>query len=336
MASITKYEKGWRAQVYVKGQRESKTFEKKSDATMWAERTRIELLDQANGKTGEKKTLLDAMRKFGKDVSPSHKGERWEQIRLEALCKDERLPLRIPLARATAQHFNVWRDSRLSDGVKPSTVSRELGLLSSVMTTARRDWGWISKAPMADVRKPKATKHRERVIAWSETKKMLRGLGHVVGQPPESAMQVTAYAFCLALRTGMRESELTGLAWDRHYGAWVLLGDTKNGDSRQVPLSKKAQRIFSILHGLESPLPITSATLDQTFRRARVAQGLLSGEGGFTFHDSRHTAATRIGRTVGQFGKLSFPEFCKVFGWRDPKHALIYVNPTGAELASKL
>lgn len=51
---------------------------------------------------------------------------------------------------------------------------------------------------------------------------------------------------------------------------------------------------------------------------------------------ARHTEATRIGRTVGQPGRLSFPEFCKVFGWRDPKHALIYVNPTAAELAQKL
>jgi len=331
MPSIKPYENGWRAQVYVKGQRATQTFTKKSDAATWAERTRVELLDQSNGKTGEKKSLLDAMRKYAKEVSPAHKGERWEQIRLNALEQDARLPLRMPMAKVTAQHFNAWRDARLTE-VKPATVSRELGLLSSVMTTARRDWGWISKAPMADVRKPKAPKHRERVIAWGETKKMLRGLGHGVGQSPTSSMQVTAYAFCLALRTGMRQSELTGLTWPNHYGTWVLLVDTKNGDSRQVPLSGKARRIFEILKGLKSPLPITSATLDVTFRRARVAQGM----DGFTFHDSRHTAATRIGRTVGQAGKLSFPEFCKIFGWRDPKHALIYVNPTGAELADKL
>ena len=35
-------------------------------------------------------------------------------------------------------------------------------------------------------------------------------------------------------------------------------------------------------------------------------------------------------------GKLSFPEFCYVFGWKDPKHALIYVNPDPARLADKL
>ena len=69
-----------------------------------------------------------------------------------------------------------------------------------------------------------------------------------------------------------------------------------------------------------------------TFRKARDRAGLA----GFTFHDARHTAATRIGATVGQPGRLTFPEFCKVFGWRDPKHALIYVNPTAATLAEKM
>ena len=73
-------------------------------------------------------------------------------------------------------------------------------------------------------------------------------------------------------------------------------------------------------------------TLDALFRRAKAKAGLPD----IHFHDSRHTAAPRIGRAVGQPGRLSFPEFCKVFGWRDPKHALIYVNPTAEELADKL
>lgn len=77
---------------------------------------------------------------------------------------------------------------------------------------------------------------------------------------------------------------------------------------------------------------ITPEVRDQTFRRGREKADL----SGFTFHDARHTAATRIGATVGQVGKLSFPEFCYVFGWKDPKHALIYVNPDPESLADKL
>jgi hypothetical protein len=52
--------------------------------------------------------------------------------------------------------------------------------------------------------------------------------------------------------------------------------------------------------------------------------------------DARHTAATRIGAKVGQPGRLTFPEFCRVFGWTDPRNAMIYVNPSAETLAGKL
>jgi len=85
-------------------------------------------------------------------------------------------------------------------------------------------------------------------------------------------------------------------------------------------------------HDREDVFLLGPGTRDAIFRRARERAGL----SGFTFHDARHTAATRIGASVGQPGRLSFPEFVKVFGWRDPKHALIYVNPTADALADKL
>lgn len=46
--------------------------------------------------------------------------------------------------------------------------------------------------------------------------------------------------------------------------------------------------------------------------------------------------AENRGATVGQAGRLSFPEFCKVFGWKDPKYALVYCNPSAESLAGKL
>jgi integrase len=73
---------------------------------------------------------------------------------------------------------------------------------------------------------------------------------------------------------------------------------------------------------------LTTQTLDALFRRYRLRAGLE----GFTFHDARHTAATRIGLS----GKLSALELAKMFGWRDLKRCLTYFNPTVGELAAKL
>jgi integrase len=104
---------------------------------------------------------------------------------------------------------------------------------------------------------------------------------------------------------------------------------TKNGTARAVPLSRSARRWLGLLRGQAQPFTLADSSRDALWRKARKAAGLE----GFTFHDLRHTAATRIGATVGKPGRLSFPQFCAVFGWRNPAQAMVYVNPTAAELA---
>jgi integrase len=68
--------------------------------------------------------------------------------------------------------------------------------------------------------------------------------------------------------------------------------------------------------------------LDTLFRRARKRAKLE----GFTFHDSRHTAATRIALS----GRVNVLELCKIFGWKSATQALTYFNPTADDLAAKL
>lgn len=330
MASITPTKNGYRVQIYVKGKRDSRVFSSKREATLWAERRTLEMRAEKQGTLGSIKTLADALRKYADEVSPLHKGEKWERVRLSAF--ESSLPVTLPLASVTAAHLKAWKAQRLQT-VSAGSVLREMSLLSSVFTHARREWAWISDSPLADVSRPSQPRHRERIITRQETRIMLRALNHRQGRA-QSMQQLAAIAFLLALRTGMRAGEIVGMAWGNYHGKWVTLPDTKNGTSRDVPLSRKASMLIERLRGLddERVLPIAGQTLDALFRRARDKAGL----SGFTFHDARHTAATRIGATVGQPGRLSFPEFCKCFGWRDPKYALVYCNPSAASLSAKL
>ena len=333
MASITPHQQGWRVQLSVKGQRDSKTFAGKREAQLWAERRGLEMRAHATGKTGDVKSLRDAMHRFAVEISPSHKGHSWELVRLHAIEQHEHLPFTLPLNKLTADHFRRWKEWR-STQVSPATVTREMNLLGSVLSHAKRDWGWMSGQPLADVRRPPKTPNRERVITWRETKGMLRELGYRPHRRPKTMKELAAFAMLLALRTGMRAGELTGTRWVDVHASWIYLPDTKNGSGREVPLSSKARLLVKRLRDLDEDamLPISAQSLDALFRKARGRAGLE----GFTFHDTRHTAATRIGATVGQIGRVSFPEFCKIFGWKDPKNALIYVNPSAADLADKL
>ncbi len=49
-----------------------------------------------------------------------------------------------------------------------------------------------------------------------------------------------------------------------------------------------------------------------------------------TFHDTRHTAATWMAK------KVDVITLCKIFGWTDPKMAMVYYNPKASDIADLL
>ena len=142
---------------------------------------------------------------------------------------------------------------------------------------------------------------------------------------------VVGYAFLLALSTGMREGELAAITWVNVYPNYIHTDSKSMVEfTRDVPLSPMAKAIVKRMRGYHdtSMFNVSAASIDVHFRNARTRAGLK----GFTFHDTRHTAATWIGRS----GKFSLMEMCKAFGWKDPKMALVYFNPTANDLAEKL
>lgn len=333
MASVTKTASGWRVQVYVKGERESQTFDKKRDADEWGAKRETELKAIAGGKGGTVYTLKQALEKYKLEVSPDKRGSRWEIVRLEAFQgKIHNLPIKKRLADVGKADIIAWRNRRLAADKSRATVLREMTLLRSVFEQARTEWEWIQANPLDDVKKPTKPDHRKRVIQPREMYKVLRALGHKGGRhTPRTVSQAVANAFLLALRTGMRAGELCGLRWeDVHsdYGTAHNVKAIMTGVSRDVPITTAAKRIIDRMKGWddERVFGVSSGTLETLFRRARIKAGM----DGFTFHDSRHTAATRIAR------KLHILDLCKMFGWKKMDQALTYYNPTASEIARML
>ena len=71
---------------------------------------------------------------------------------------------------------------------------------------------------------------------------------------------------------------------------------------------------------------LTPQTLAAMFIKYRKRAGLE----GFTFHDARHSAATRIAQ------RLHVLDLCLVFGWKNPKMAMTYYQPKASDLAKRL
>jgi integrase len=323
----------WWIQIQVAGQRPSGTFDTKAQATAWAARKATELRAVRSGRAGSVKALRDALRRYAEEVSPSKRGERWEVIRLQAFETPAHAPLPLgkKLADLTPEDVAMWRDARLSKVAK-GTVLRDLTLLASVLEHARREWGWLDVNPAQGVRRPAQPDHRDRVITGLETRVMMRQLGWPTRQPDgvrrvRTVQQAAAVTFVLALMTGMRAGELCGLKPGDVMPDHLKIRSGKTG-KRDVPLTPTAVRVLQMLDGWngDTLLGIKAQTLDAFFRRARDKAGLV----GFTFHDTRHTAATRLAQ------RLHVLDLCKVFGWKSTTRALTYFNPSAGDLAKRM
>lgn len=331
MASFQPVDSGVRVQCDVRGKRASKTLPTMRAAREWAREKEAELAAVAEGNMGKGKTLRDALRRFAEEVSPKRRGERWEVVRLAAFeGKAHSLPIGKAVAHVTDDDIRAWRDRRQrarGDG----TVLRDMTLLSAVFEHARTEWKWVKHNPVRDVKKPQKPAHRERVITGPEIRNVLRALGYDRG-PVRTVSQSVAACFLLALATGMRAKELCSLRWDdvrEQYGTARDVKSIRRGVNRDVPFSPVARRLVARMEGwdAETVFGVTPSTLDALFRRARKRAGYGNS---FTFHDSRHTAATRIAR------KVDVLTLCKIFGWKRTDQALTYFNPTAAQIASRL
>lgn len=327
MAKATKTAQGtWRIQFMVNGERHGGTFPTKRQADEFKAKKISEILALSTGKGGTVFTLSQVLDRYAEEVSPRKKGEAKELLRLEAF-KRQPLPVNAKLSSITTADLVKWRDARLKINAR-GTVLRDITLLGNVFEIARKEWQLIEVNPMRDVGKPANPDHRERVITGREIKLMLRALGH--GGSVRTVSQAVARCFLVALSTGMRAGELCAIQWPDVRGDYVRLHTSKTGAGRDVPLSPYARRTIEKMRGWDasSVFGLSSQTLDAMFRKYRKKAGL----SGFVFHDARHTAATRMAMSR----KVDALQLCRIFGWKNPKQAMTYFNPTASQLAAML
>lgn len=330
MASISKYGKGYRAQVFVGGVRTSKTFKTKRAAESWAAVREVELREVEVGRPEH--TVQELLERYRDDVLPTRRWGLWEGRRIARYLADEDFPSEKLLSAVTPEDFGSWRDARLKS-VSAGAVLRDFGQLSPIFELARREWKWIDVNPLKDVRRPRGADHRDTLITPSQVRKILRSAGYKTGTCRTSA-QAVGHAFLFALRTGMRAGEICALRHADVGDGFVQVAGEEIGAGktsaarRKVPLTYQADRLLKSMDGWsdETLFGIKSQTLDALFRRYRDRAGVT----GIRFHDTRHTAATRIAN------KVDVLTLCKIFGWKSTKMALTYYNPKVEDIRKML
>lgn len=311
MAHIRKYGDKWRAEVCVERKRRARTFTTKRDAVEWANE------QESNGILAQH-TLRDALKAY-EPIAMSHKGSQAELSRLKSLAKMRCVDL--PLEFVTPAMLAAWRDARLKE-VAPVSVRREMIVLGALFKLAVREWGWLRSSPLDRVTKPPTSKPRRRGISQAEIDAISAKLGLMRAGPQVAQM------FLMSIETGMRLSELLALRWPDVAEKYCILRDSKNKDSRQIPLSMKAREIVEQRRKIDPASVFTLAphVVSKTFQRARSEAGCPDVH----FHDARSEAITRLSK------KLDVLQLAKMIGHRDIKSLMFYYAESAESMADKL
>jgi integrase len=280
----------------------------------------------------EKHTVADMFKRYVRDVSSKKQGEAKEALRFAAFVRDFPHLACLPLSEFNTPQLAEWRDARLKK-VSASSVVRDINLIRNAFIIARKEWHWISHHPFDGLKIPLEAPPRDRrVDPWKEVRPLVRSLGYVTGQAPETKSQEVALAFLVALRTAMRAGEVLQLGKDTldinkrvarvaHKTQYLTM------KPRPVPLTRHAARLLSPVAGLERCFTVDSESLDALFRKAKKRMMIT----GLQFRDARAEALTRLAR------KVDVLTLSKISGHKDLEMlSRVYYRETAEDIAARL
>ena len=300
----------------------TRTFGYKADAETWARQTERSLESGSYNTNPNHETLGHLIIRYADTVSVTKKGTEPERIRLVKIARHTLGKL--PIAQLKSLHFAQYRDQRLKE-VSPSTVRKELNLLSHVIDTARKEWNfYIPHNPISGVRRPKEDRARDRRITPQDILLLLDSCR-------SSANPWLLPLVTLAIETGRRRGELLSLKWaDINLNRLTChLSMTKNGSSRDIPLSSCAiETLRDLPRNLSGVVfPMFPVALRGLWHRAC---GRASIED-LRFHDLRHEATSRFFERG-----LKVMEVASINGHKDLRMLQRYTHLQVEDLAKKL
>ena len=323
MATFRKRNKKWQAIVRHKDiGTTTRSFISKTNALRWVREQEERLETGVYGRLEPSRvTLGDLLKRYSQEITPAKRGAETEQRRLQRLIRD-------PLSLLTVDQLNSpviagFRDHRLQDGTR--ACQYDLVLIRHCLNIAINEWGlMLASNPVDRVKMPPSSPARQRRLEVGEFEKLKAVSG---GTRNPHIWPIIVFA----IETGMRRSEILGLTWDNIdlERRIAFLPITKNGSSREVPLSARA---FEVLRQQQSkkidhPFPVKANAFRLAWDRLRARASLVD----FKFHDFRHEALSRF----FEMG-LSIPEVALISGHRDVKMLMRYAHLRAEDLVKKI
>jgi integrase len=227
-----------------------------------------------------------------------------------------------PLSEISPLLIEKWRSKRLSNGIKPSTVNRDINILRSALSKAI-DWGLIKSNPLSTFKPLKTDKSAKvryldkeevlqlrRVLNERESKlieernsgngwRRDRGRQELSSDPADYMKPL----ILLSMNTGLRRGEILSLTWgdiDFTNAIITVTGDiAKSGKTRHIPLNAEALAILQQWHKRtriyqELVFPGKNGKKLKSVKRAWAGILGLAKIKNFRWHDLRHHFASKL------------------------------------------
>ena len=294
--------KSFLVRIRMRGEPEATaSFDRLSDARIWAQQIETEMRDGRYIKTAEaqKHTVSDLVERYIRDVLPRkpkiHNEYacqlKWWQAQIGDVLLSDLTPSLISEQRDLLSEKVTYRKTIISN----ARVNRYMATLSTTITTAVKEWEWMEDNPLRKVSKLKEPRGRVRYLSTEERERLLKAC-------KESHNTDLYTAVILAISTGGRRAEIWGLCWkcvDLQNG-FVTFEETKNDEPRSVPLAGHAfelmterSKVLRIDTDFVFPSPKNPQKhfdFRKPFQMALKAAQIED----FRWHDLRHCAASYL------------------------------------------
>ena len=311
MATIRKRNNKYQVQVRIRGKGTSATFKTLDLARRWARYKEIEF--EKNFKIGiqyRPKTLQEILVKYKDTVVPHKKSASSEIFLINAFMRNKWVVS--PLNMLSAAQIAEYRDKRLLS-VKPSTISREFGIVKHALHVAKLEWDWDVPIDLFEgIRLPQIHQRAVRRINDQDFKTLLE----------EASKHSNMYLkpiILIAINTAMRRGEILSLKWSDidFKRSLINIDNTKSGYARSIKINDVVRIVLENLEMKNDRVfPISVNSLRLCYQRLCNKLNIK-----IRFHDFRHEAISRLFEQ-----NLSIPHIASISGHRTMSQLFRYAH----------
>ena len=334
MSSIQKRGLTFRVRITRQGKSTlSGTFYSRNEALQWAKdieaKLHLGIYEEITPKIARNISFREAAQHYLKTHSIHKKIVRCETSRLKILI--ERWG-DIPVEQINKAAILELRDDLLSLGRSGETINHYFNTLSKLFQMLVGDWDLVIANPIKGIKRMPPSHGRSKRVTSDIEKILLNSCDAI-------SLSLLSSIIKFAIQTGMRRGEIMGLTWDDIDlpNRKAYLHQTKNGEPRQVPLTRQAMAVLEALSSDEERVfPMSMTCLRSQFERIKEhAKPKWDGIGSnpfedLRFHDLRHEALSRLSDIGLNVIELSHISGHKTLGmlnrYTHPSHQAIFLK----------